>query len=50
MGKKNDINQGAMAAVGVLALAAGVATGSIWVFLGTAVVFGRALKGLGIVR
>lgn len=50
MSQKSDINQGALAAVGVLSLGAGLATGSVWGAIVTATLFGGLLRVLRIIR
>jgi hypothetical protein len=50
MSRKADINHGALAAVGVLSLGVGMATGSIWGFIIPATLFGGMLRVLRVIR
>lgn len=50
MSSKSDINHGALAAVGVLSVGVGIATGSIWGFIIPATLFGGVLRVLRIIR
>ena len=50
MGRRSDINSGALAAVGVLSLGVGLATGSIWGLIVPATLLGGALRILRVIR